>query len=87
MTREEADKTLMNLRLAIVEKAKQGLDVNEVRMGVELGEIFNAFNSCVLYKHRSVEKPTIYGIPVVCDYVNPMNLEIAVVEKICVEGS
>ena len=82
MTREDVNDTISALRLAITVKAKQGLTVNEIRMGYELLQTISAFNSLVTNRRFNTDSYFIFGIPVVVDYVNPMRLEIAIVEPV-----
>lgn len=82
MTRSDVNDTISALRLAITVKAKHGLTVNEIRMGHELVQTIAAFNSLVTSRRFESDSYSIFGIPVVVDYVNPMRLEIAIVEPV-----
>lgn len=86
MTRKSTENTVNYLRFAILQKAKQGIDVNEIRIGSELAQAIVAFNAYVTDKPLlGNEMATIFGIPVVIDEKRPMILEIAVVEEVHVD--
>ena len=87
MTRRSTQNTINYLHFAILRKQKQGIEVNEIRIGYELAEAIIAFNADVIKRTlQTGEIIEIFGIPVVVDHKRPMVLEIAIVEKVHVDG-
>ena len=86
MTRKSTENTVNYLHFAILRKQRQGINVNEVRIGRELAEAIVAFNADVV-RGPLIESgiTTIFGVPVVIDEKRPMVLEIAVVEEVHVD--
>lgn len=82
MTREDVNDTISALRLAITVKEKHGLNVNEIRIGYDLAQAIAATTNFIYNKGAEGTFYTMFGIPVVINYQNPLLLEIAVVEKI-----